>query len=76
MTGKKGLPHVGLIDANGDLTGFREHQITTKPSNVSAVQLVAVPITNSPNKMSPYKVDHPHLLPRSTNQVYLKFEFT
>ncbi|XP_033759813.1 transcription factor Dp-1-like isoform X2 [Pecten maximus] len=40
---------VGIIDANGDLSGLREQ--SSKPP----LRLVAVPITGSPNKMSPYK---------------------
>ncbi|XP_041354163.1 transcription factor Dp-1-like isoform X2 [Gigantopelta aegis] len=44
----------GIIDANGDLKGFKEQ--TGK-----SIHLVAVPITNSPQKMSP------QLLPKTQN---------
>ncbi|KAL3847970.1 hypothetical protein ACJMK2_018858 [Sinanodonta woodiana] len=58
---------VGIIDVNGDLIGFRDQKAGTK---TATIQLVALPISNSPAKMSPYKVDQ-QLMPRSmhTNQI-------
>ncbi|XP_052104406.1 transcription factor Dp-1-like [Mytilus californianus] len=42
---------VGLLDANGDLTGFRDQN-----ARQNTVQLIAIPVSNSPAKMSPYKI--------------------
>lgn len=42
---------VGLLDSNGDLTGFRDQN-----ARPNTVQLIAIPVSNSPAKMSPYKV--------------------
>ena len=42
---------VGLLDANGDLTGFRDQNLRQ-----NTVQLIAIPVSSSPAKMSPYKV--------------------
>lgn len=44
---------VGLLDANGDLTGFRDQS-----ARQNTVQLIAIPVSSSPAKMSPYKVIH------------------
>ncbi|XP_059164170.1 transcription factor Dp-1-like [Physella acuta] len=44
---------VGILDSNGEIKGFSGEQATPKH-----IQLVAVPIHQSPNKMSP------HLLPK------------
>ncbi|XP_076454268.1 transcription factor Dp-1-like [Babylonia areolata] len=52
---------VGIIDANGDLKGFKEASTSKTPT----VQYVAVPLTQTPSKASPYKSDQPHLLPKT-----------
>lgn len=51
---------VGIIDANGELKGFRD----ASTSKTQPVQYVAVPLTHTPSK-SPYRVDQPHLLPKA-----------
>jgi len=48
---------VGILDPAGDIKGFNAEQ-SPKP-----IQLVAVPIAQSPSKMSPFKIE-PHLLPK------------
>ncbi|XP_005090901.1 transcription factor Dp-1 [Aplysia californica] len=51
---------VGILDPTGEIKGFSaEQQATSKP-----IQLVAVPIAQSPSKMSPFKIEQPHLLPK------------
>ncbi|KAK7482852.1 hypothetical protein BaRGS_00025885 [Batillaria attramentaria] len=52
---------VGIIDANGDLKGFKD----ASTSKTQPVQYVAVPLSQTPSKSSPYRVDQPHLLPKA-----------
>ncbi|KAK7089970.1 transcription factor Dp-1-like [Littorina saxatilis] len=58
---------VGIIDANGDLKGFQE--ASTSKTRQKTVQYVAVPLSQTPHKMSPIKVEHPHLLPKAAQHV-------
>ncbi|BFZ06138.1 hypothetical protein BsWGS_09177 [Bradybaena similaris] len=48
---------VGILDFNGEIKGFTGEQ--QSPSN--QIQLVAVPIAQSPNKMSPHLLPKPSL---------------
>ncbi|KAL5004748.1 hypothetical protein ScPMuIL_018204 [Solemya velum] len=50
------LDEVGIIDANGDLTGFKD-PTSQLGMHKQPIQLVAVPITGSPAKMSPIKME-------------------
>jgi len=53
---------VGIMDHTGEIKGFNGEPHSSKSP---AIQLVAVPIGQSPSKMqSPFKTDQPHLLPK------------
>lgn len=52
---------VGIIDANGDLKGYKD---ASSSLTHTTVQYVAVPLQQTPSKMSPFKVDQPQILPK------------